>query len=105
MKSLTATQLKAKLDDGGKPVLLDVREQWEYDLGHISGSLHAPMPDVGQALELIDKDRETVVICHHGMRSYQVAAYLERSGFEEVFNLDGGVDAWSRDVDPQIPQY
>ncbi len=105
MKSLSSTELKAKLDDGAKPVLLDVREQWEYDVGHIGGSLHIPMPDVGRARELLDKERQTVVICHHGMRSYQVGAYLERSGFGVVFNLDGGVDAWSREVDPQVPQY
>ncbi len=98
-------ELKAKLDNGEQPVLLDVREPWEYELAHIDGSLQIPMNDIGRSLESLDKAKETIVICHHGSRSYQVAAFLERSGFQDIVNLDGGVDAWSRDVDPQVAQY
>jgi rhodanese-related sulfurtransferase len=82
-----------------------VREPWEFDICRIEGSELLPMGQVVSSLEQLDRQRETVVICHHGIRSQQVALYLDHRGFERIVNLSGGVDAWARDVDPCLPRY
>jgi rhodanese-related sulfurtransferase len=107
MNQITAGQLAAWLADAGrdKPVLLDVREPWEWETARIEGSQHMPMREVPARLGEIDSDREVVAICHHGGRSQQVAIFLEKNGFSKVHNLQGGVDAWSRTVDPAVPLY
>lgn len=105
MQSITATELKQKLDAGEKPVLLDVREAWEYETCHIDGSINISMSNVQQMLNELKPDDETVVICHHGMRSFQVASYLEGNGYDKIANLEGGVDAWAKTVDPDMAQY
>jgi len=86
-------------------VLLDVREQWEWDRARIEGARHIPMRDIPARVGEIDPDKEIVAICHHGGRSLQVAMFLEKNGFAKVHNLQGGVDAWSRTVDPAVPLY
>lgn len=91
--------------DGEPPVLLDVREPWELAICRIEGSLSIPMGQIPAAVSRLDPSRETVVICHHGIRSYQVARYLEQQGFTRLINLDGGVAAWARDQDPAMPVY
>lgn len=88
-----------------RPLLLDVREPWEYELCHLSGSRLLPMQAVPSSIESIDRQAETVVICHHGIRSLQVAHFLERNGFASVYNLSGGIDAWADDVDPLMRKY
>ncbi|MGB1800758.1 MAG: rhodanese-like domain-containing protein [Gammaproteobacteria bacterium] len=105
MKTISAEELKAKLDAGEKPVLLDVREAWEFETCHIDGSINISMSNVQQMFDELKTDEETVVICHHGMRSFQVASYLEGNGYVNMINLEGGVDAWARSVDPNMPQY
>ena len=87
------------------PALLDVREAWEWDLAKIQGSVHIPMGQIPDKVNEIDPSRPTVVICHHGMRSLQVVAFLQRMGFDNLHNLSGGIDAWSRDVDRQVAVY
>ena len=107
MKQIAATELAAWLADAGraKPLLLDVREPWEWDKARIDGSQHIPMREVPARLSELDPDAAVVAICHHGGRSQQVAMFLEKSGFAQVHNLAGGVDAWSRTVDPAVPVY
>ena len=105
MKTISAEELKTKLDAGDKPVLLDVREAWEFETCHIDGSINISMSNVQQMLDELNTDEETVVICHHGMRSFQVASYLEGNGYVNMINLEGGVDAWARSVDKDMPQY
>ena len=107
MNQITAGQLAAWLTDAGrdKPQLLDVREPWEWERARIEGSRHIPMRELPARLEEIDPQREVVAICHHGGRSQQVAMFLEKNGFSKVHNLQGGVDAWSRTVDPAVPLY
>ena len=107
MNHLSASQLKAWLDDPARdqPVLLDVREPWEYDKARIPGSQLVPMREVPGRVSEIDDDKEVVAICHHGGRSMQVAMFLEKQGFRSVHNLTGGIDAWSRTVDPSVPTY
>jgi len=107
MEQINPAQLAAWLGDGAraKPLLLDVREPWEFETCHIAESHPMPMAEVPNRLAELDTDVETVVICHHGGRSMQVALFLERQGFKRVHNLAGGVDAWARSVDPAMPKY
>jgi rhodanese-related sulfurtransferase len=104
MKQITPAALKALLDSE-PPVLLDVREQWEYETVHLPGSVHIPMTQIPQRQAELDRNRPIVVICHHGMRSQQVADFLERKGVTDVGSLSGGLDAWSLQVDPAMPRY
>jgi rhodanese-related sulfurtransferase len=106
MRQLTPRGLQARLQAGGDPpLLLDVREPWEFGICRIEGAQLVPMRQIVASLSQLDRDRETVVICHHGIRSQQVALYLEHQGFTNVINLQGGVAAWARDVDPAMPTY
>ena len=107
MQHLRPPELRAWLDDPGraKPLLLDVREPWEYDICHITGSRLMPMRQVLDQAGTIAANAEVVVICHHGIRSFQIAKVLERQGFSAVYNLTGGVEAWAREVDAAMPTY
>jgi rhodanese-related sulfurtransferase len=107
MKQIAPAELASWLADPAraKPVLLDVREAWEFDKCSIEGSLHMPMREVPARAADIDAERDVVVICHHGGRSMQVALFLERQGYNKVHNLSGGVDSWARTVDPSMPVY
>ena len=104
MQHITAEELKLRLDNGENPVLLDVREPWEYEICHIDNSLHISMAQVPSRLNELDPDNEIVVVCHHGMRSMQVAGFLESQGYK-VSNLTGGIDAWATAVDGTMQKY
>ena len=103
-ENITASGLKARLDAGNRPVLLDVREPWEFELARIDGSTLIPMSELGERVTELDPGAETVVICHHGNRSSYVTQALQRAGFEKVVNLEGGLDAYSF-VDGSVPPY
>jgi rhodanese-related sulfurtransferase len=107
MKPITPGQLAAWLADAGReqPLLLDVREPWEYEKARIEGSQLVPMGEIQARYGELDPKREVVAICHHGGRSMQVALFLEKNGFANVHNLSGGMDAWSTTVDPSVPRY
>ena len=106
MQQITVQQLKEKLESpDAKPVLLDVREPWEFQICSIAGSAHIPMGQIPARLKELGKDSEIVTICHHGSRSQQVAVFLENQGFKRLYNLQGGVDAWAREIDPQMNKY
>jgi len=111
MLELSAQQLKAHLDacqresDRPQPLLLDVRQPWEFDICRIENSQLIPMSQIPAKLEELDKGRETVVICHHGIRSRSVGHYLEQSGFKNIINLSGGVAQWASTVDKDMPTY
>jgi rhodanese-related sulfurtransferase len=110
MKQITALQLKEWLDEAkaghrAAPQLLDVREPWEFDVARIPGAKLMPMRTIPARYLELQRDAETVVICHHGARSYQVGLFLEHQGFDNVINLYGGMAAWSRDADPATPTY
>jgi rhodanese-related sulfurtransferase len=107
LRQLSATELAAWLADAQreKPLLLDVREPWEWQAARIEGSQHIPMRELPARVAELERGREVVAICHHGGRSMQVAMFLEKNGFSKVHNLQGGVDAWSRTVDPAVPTY
>lgn len=106
MKQLSVKELHDYLQQAaGKPLLLDVREPWEYDICHLPDSELIPMGSIPQSIERLDPQRETVVICHHGIRSRQVCYYLEHMGFANVINMGGGIDAWAREIDPTLDTY
>ena len=107
MERITAGELAAWLADARreKPVLLDVREPWEFEKARIEGATLMPMRELPSRIAQIDETKEVVAICHHGGRSMQVAMFLEKQGFKRVHNLVGGIDAWSRTVDPSVPLY
>lgn len=104
--SMDPAVLRRRLDEGAtRPLLLDVREEWEFRQCHIEGSVHIPLAQMPLRLAELDPARETVLICHHGVRSRRGALYLESLGFHHLVNLDGGIDAWARIVDPAMPRY
>ena len=103
-KSITVGELKSRLDAGESLVLLDVREPWEYETARIEGSTLVPMREMETRFGELDPSAETVVICHHGLRSAYVTQALHRAGFSRVVNLEGGLDAYA-DVDGSVPRY
>ena len=107
MKQISPPELAAWLSDASreKPVLLDVREPWEFERARIEGAQLVPMREVPGRIGEIEQGKPVVAICHHGGRSMQVALFLEKAGYNNVHNLVGGVDAWSRTVDPAVPLY
>lgn len=107
MQTVTAPELATWLADDtrAKPVLLDVREPWEFQTCHIAGSVPMPMNSVPARMQELEDDAPIVCICHHGARSMSVAAFLERNGFTNVTNLTGGVHAWALQVDSSMPTY
>ena len=107
MRQISPAQLAQRLNDAQQPapLLLDVREPWELEICRIEGSVAMPMGSVPARFPELDRDRETVVICHHGARSAQVCMFLERQGFSSVINLAGGVAGWAAQVDPRMAQY
>jgi rhodanese-related sulfurtransferase len=90
-------------------VLLDVREPWEVQAAHIdlpgAQALHIPMHLIPLRLAEVPRTQPVACICHHGARSAQVVAFLLRQGYDDVYNLAGGIDAWSCQVDPAVPRY
>ena len=115
MDHLTPQQVAARLQDGTlpAPLLLDVREPWEHETARIAGATLVPMSGLAARIEEIASlqedaegtPRQLICICHHGARSMQVAAFLEKQGFEQVANMSGGIHAWSQQVDPSVPTY
>lgn len=86
-------------------VLLDVREDAEVAVARIEGAVHVPMGQIPARFHELDRARPLVVMCKVGGRSRRVAEFLLGQGFEQVFNLRGGIDAWSVEIDPRIPRY
>ena len=102
---LTPKGLKARLDRHEPVVLLDVREHWETVLSRLDHSIHIPIEELEHRTDELDSQEEIVVYCHHGVRSAAVAGYLRGLGFTRVKSLDGGLDGWARDVDPEMRRY
>ena len=103
-ENVSPRELKERLDAGDNPVLLDVREPWEYELARIEGSTLVPLSQIEERFGELDPNAETIVICHHGSRSAHVTQALNRSGFHYVSNLEGGLDAYA-DVDDSVSRY
>lgn len=102
---LSPTELKQWLDEGREIILLDVREDEEVALCSLPGHTHIPMNMLPLRQNELSDGLPIVVYCHHGMRSLYSAMYLAEAGFESLYNLQGGIDAWSQQVDPNTPRY
>jgi rhodanese-related sulfurtransferase len=98
------SEAKARLV-GGDIVLVDVRAPWERDVAAIQPSRHVPMGDVPARVQELDPEDHIIVYCHHGVRSMNVTAWLRQQGFEKVQSMRGGIDRWSKTVDPKVPLY
>src|SRR3954469_4761626 len=96
--------LKAKMDARESFCLLDVREPWEVELASIPGSVFIPMHEIPTRLQELDARSEIIVMCKAGGRSQRAAEFLAARGYGKVRNLQGGIDAWSRDIDPDVPE-
>jgi rhodanese-related sulfurtransferase len=107
IEQLPATALREWLDDKSRaaPVMLDVREPWEHDICRIADAQLLPMQEIPERWNELPRDQDIVVMCHHGMRSLQVANYLRDEGLSRVYNLSGGIAAWAEQVDPAMPRY
>lgn len=107
MQSLSVSELAAWLADSTRPapLLVDVREPWEYEICHIKMAVLIPMQTIPARLNELALNQPIVCICHHGMRSMQVATFLERKGFSQTINLTGGMHAWAQQIDGDMPTY
>jgi len=102
---ITPQDLKARLDRNDRPVLLDVRDDWETKLCRLDNAVHISMEELEFRTDELNPADDIVVYCHHGVRSAAVADYLRRLGFTRVRNLSGGLDAWARAVEPAMRRY
>jgi adenylyltransferase/sulfurtransferase len=105
MTEISAQDLKARLDGGKAPTLLDVRQDWETKLCRLENAVHIPIEEIELRTEELDPQSEIVVYCHKGVRSAAVAEYLRSLGFADVKNLAGGVDFWAGTIDPSMRRY
>jgi adenylyltransferase/sulfurtransferase len=106
-REITPDGLAARLAEGTVTYLLDVREGWEVQVASLAGAAHVPLGELPHRLAELDPPPGAllVTICHHGVRSLSAAALLEQAGHDNVVSLAGGIDAWSRQVDPGVPRY
>ncbi len=102
---LTPKQLAERLTGENPPLLIDVREPNEFQVARIEGAELMPLSRAQVWINELDKEREIAVYCHSGSRSLSVAHYLSAHGYKNIINLRGGIDAWSREVDPTVPRY
>jgi len=103
---ISPEEVKDKLDAGEEFTLVDVREPWECETAQMAGAKLIPMGDVpARAHQELDPEDHIVVLCHHGVRSMNVTAWLRQQGFEKAQSMRGGIDAWSRRVDGKVPVY
>lgn len=105
LREISPLEFKDLAEQDDAVILLDVREEWELALASVAGATHMPMGQVPDRMTELKPDDAIVVMCHHGSRSATVAGFLIRNGFTRVLNLTGGIDAWARDLDPNVPSY
>lgn len=101
----SVSQLQQWLQEKADIALLDVREASEFAIAHIDDSLLIPLAQLPARVSELDPSLTWVVLCHHGIRSQQACRFLEHAGFQHLFNLQGGIDAWSIHCNPEIPRY
>jgi rhodanese-related sulfurtransferase len=110
MRHFTPKQLQEYLAQADlQPLLLDVREPWEFEYCNIKNSILIPMGELPAQLDTLAAEighvREIIMICHHGIRSRQMGYYMEQAGFKNITNLDGGVEQWAEDIDITMKRY
>jgi rhodanese-related sulfurtransferase len=104
-ETMIPAELAARLKRGESVLLIDVREPVEYEIARIEGARLLPLSSFQEWSGTLDSSQEIVFMCHHGIRSAQVCAFLAQQGFDKLFNLAGGIDRWSEEVDNNVPQY
>jgi len=102
---ITPAEVKARLDQGEKLVLIDVREPWEYEVCRIEGARHVPLGALAASLQTLPDVDEVICYCHHGIRSLDAATWLRFQGIEKAKSLSGGIERWAVEVDPNVPRY
>jgi rhodanese-related sulfurtransferase len=102
---ITPREVKALLERGEKFFLVDVREKWEYDTSRIESATLIPLREIPSNLARIEEAGEVVLLCHHGMRSLDAAAWLRSQGVATARSMAGGIDRWAVEVDPAVPRY
>lgn len=105
MNEISAQELQARLAGADRPLLLDVRQDWETRLCRLENAVHIPIEEIEMRADELSADDEIVVYCHQGVRSAAVAEYLRQRGFKNVKNLRGGLDFWARTVDTSMRRY
>ncbi|RMD82283.1 MAG: hypothetical protein D6815_09645 [Candidatus Dadabacteria bacterium] len=105
VSAITAAELRTRLSTQNPPVVIDVRDPDEVQIARLPQAVHLPLSELGPALRLLDPTADYVVVCHHGVRSAEVAAWMLDRGFTSVAHLLGGIDAWAREVDPTMARY
>jgi sulfur-carrier protein adenylyltransferase/sulfurtransferase len=103
--NIAVDDLKARMDRGDRPFLLDVREPFEYQIASLAGAVLIPMGELTRRQQEIDPEDEIVVYCHHGVRSANVTSFLRQHGFPKARNLQGGIERWAISVDPSMARY
>ncbi|WP_258103246.1 rhodanese-like domain-containing protein [Marinoscillum sp. MHG1-6] len=104
MKTVTVKELKSMMDSGEDFQLIDVREPREYEAANIGGEL-IPLATVPVNVEKFEKDKKVIVYCRSGKRSANAVNFMEQQGYDNLYNLEGGILAWSDEIDPSIPKY
>ena len=102
---ISAKEVNERVGRGDKLLLVDVREQWEYDLAKIPGAKLIPLGTLPANLNTLRDADEVICYCHHGMRSLDAAVWLRQQGVESAKSMAGGIERWSVEVDPQVPRY
>jgi len=102
MQSISVHELHQQFDHY---LLIDVRESWEWEIANINGAMHIPLRDLSTNISQLDCDRSIAVLCHHGFRSAKASELLLQHGLAAVYNVTGGIDAWSKEIDPSVPLY
>lgn len=106
MRDMTVQEIHKYLQNNATPpLLLDVRESWEYNICHLPNTRLVPTRNIPNIIHELDIAQEIIVICHHGIRSRHVARFLEQQGFKNIINMQGGMAAWSRDIDHTVATY
>lgn len=103
--NLQPSQLAERLIQPNPPLILDVREAWEYELCALANSVHIPLQQLPARMKQLTPDAEIVCVCHHGVRSLQAGVFLQQNGYSAVMNLVGGIDAWAREIAPSMARY
>ncbi|PPD22096.1 MAG: rhodanese [Methylomonas sp.] len=102
---LSTQELRQRLENPGQLLLLDVREAHEYAYARIEGSVHVPLRQLVERLDEFNPQQAIAVLCHHGVRSQQACVFMAQQGYDDLYNVRGGIDAWSLFCDPSVPRY
>ncbi len=105
IKNLTPSEVDELLKSDKNILLIDVREPWEYETAKIENSQLMPLSKFAEESMNLNPDDNIIIYCHHGVRSLRACSFLVNNGYKNVINLDGGINAWSREVDPSVPRY